>query len=111
MRETTVGLSIPDEALVDRHDAMRTAAPLANEHRSWLDPPGGTDRTRLVCAKFRRSANTFEGSTDVGIEIAIGVRLETVSKDSRKQRLGEMRRRTPAEDVAPLQAKTAEIKR
>lgn len=111
MRETTVGPSIPGEAFAQRRDAMQLAAPLTDEHRTWLDPPRGAERTRLICASFRRSANAFEGSTDVGIEIAVGLRLETVGEDLRQERLCEMRRRIPAEDVAPLQAKTAEIER
>ena len=49
--EAAVGLAVPDEALLQRHDAMETAIPFANQDGAWFDPP-----LRLSCPRRTSSA-------------------------------------------------------
>ena len=113
--EAAVGLAVPGEAFLQRHDAVETAIPFANQDGAGFDPsqsrPWPALPARLSAAARPPSAEALERPTDGVGEIAESIRLQAIGENARQERLRQMDGSAPAKDVSPLQAKAGQIER
>ena len=124
--KTRVGLPVPSETVLQRHDPLEAPLPLPRQQsaglqhqRRFRSPCLGRGRDGRV-GRFRRfgfdrcpildllGRQTIEHFGGLAIQIAERVRLDAIGHQPKKQRARKMGRREPAPSIAPLQAKLLE---